>query len=70
MGKNNRKSDIIGGTAGDTAGTAPDSPNAPVRIPDPGDPILRELERRRANARRMSSGRLSTVLSPELKGRI
>jgi hypothetical protein len=41
------------------------------RMPDAGDPVARERLRRLFERRRMNnSGRLSTILSDELRGRV
>lgn len=39
-------------------------------MPDPDNPVIREMERRKLASRRRASGRLSTVLSAELRDRL
>ncbi len=46
------------------------SPEDPVKMPDPFDPVRREVEKIGLRMARLRGGRLATILSPFLKDRI
>lgn len=57
----------LGATGGTIAGSAPPAVSDPIRMPDPGDPVALERSRRRMELYSRRGGRMSTILSDNLK---
>lgn len=57
-----------GSGGGQTGGIT--DPETPTRMPDPNDPVAVEERRRRLEEMRRRGGRLSTILSDDLRDRI
>lgn len=57
-------------SSGTISSAASSAVGGSVRMADPDNPVIREMERRKLASRRRAGGRLATVLSAELRDRL